>query len=108
MQRQSGEVEYCNSEERRYIQYIGPEFFVNVHFQLVHPKELHHKNIPEKLYKAFDRIRQTVSGYRPGKSRNHLTVFKSGANYTRAKMVNTEPKNQAIDWEKTLCTRNGN
>ena len=33
------------------------------------PKELHHKNIPEKLYKIFDRIRQTVSGYRPSKPR---------------------------------------
>ena len=49
------------------------------------PKELHHKNIPEKLYKIFDRIRQTVSGYRPSKPRNHLTVFKSEANYSRAK-----------------------
>ena len=49
------------------------------------PKELHHKNIPEKLYKIFDRIRQTVRGYRPSKPGNHLTVFKSEANYSRAK-----------------------
>ena len=59
----------------------------------VHSEELHHKNIPEKLYKAFDLIRQTVSGYRPGirrcthrrKSTNHL--FKSEATYNRPKKV---------------------
>ena len=58
-------------------------------FNFVHSKELHHKNIPEKLYKTFDRIRQTVSGYRIGviwctysrKSRKHL--FKSEADYNR-------------------------
>ena len=39
-----------------------------VHF--VHPlpvysRELHHQNIPQRLYRILDRIGTTVSGYRP-------------------------------------------
>lgn len=79
MQRQSKKVEDCNSEERWWCHgCLAMRPLHSVHWTRIFcacpppvlPKELHHKNIPEKFYKIFDRIRQTVSGYRPGKSRN--------------------------------------
>ena len=59
----------------------------------VHSKELHHQNIPERFYKIFDWIGQTVRGYRPGvrwctscrKSADEL--FKNEQDYSPPKKV---------------------
>ena len=47
--------------------YTGPKFSFFT-CPAAYSKEVHHKNIPEKLYQIFDRFRQTVSCCRPGPS----------------------------------------